>query len=117
LSLRQLQAEQAAWSARNFGENRPSHWPLLGAIEELGELAHAHLKGEQGIRYNEVQVRAKQWDALGDIIIYLLDYANLNNIDLQDAIYLTWKEVKKRDWVKNPLTAATEATSAENSSL
>lgn len=42
MNLETLQAEQAEWSARNFGPHEA--WqPLLGMIEEVGELAHAHL--------------------------------------------------------------------------
>lgn len=41
--LRKLQEEQKPWVKHNFGD-RPSWMPLLGAVEELGELAHAHLK-------------------------------------------------------------------------
>ena len=37
-----LQAEQAEWSARNFGA-QPSWHMVLGLIEEVGELAHAQL--------------------------------------------------------------------------
>src|SRR5688572_17945800 len=43
------QKEVVAWGKRNFGE-QPAHRFLLGMLEELGELSHAHLKQEQGIR-------------------------------------------------------------------
>ena len=49
MNFKQLQEEVREWSHRNFGL-RPTYWPLLGAAEEIGELAHAHLKGEQCIR-------------------------------------------------------------------
>ena len=72
LSLAQLQAQQKPWIERNFG-SRPSYWPLLGAVEELGELAHAHLKQEQGIRVFE-DFDAKAQDAVGDCVVFLCDY-------------------------------------------
>jgi NTP pyrophosphatase (non-canonical NTP hydrolase) len=79
------------------------HQPLLGITEEVGELAHVHLKREQGIRrlggdngYNLA------CDALGDIFIYMLSYANSNHIDLEEAITSTWERVEQRDWVDDP---------------
>ena len=45
---------------------------LLGVLEELGELAHSHLKAAQKIRgTDEEHVRAGR-DAIGDTTIYLL---------------------------------------------
>lgn len=99
--LRQLQAEQKEWAQRNFGTQRPSYHALLGMGEELGELQHAHLKNEQGIRGTPAEHRAKKIDALGDLWIYGMDYANLEEIDLEEAIRTTWDKVKQRDWTKN----------------
>jgi NTP pyrophosphatase (non-canonical NTP hydrolase) len=71
--------------------------------EEVGELAHVHLKAEQGIRRlggdDGYDLRC---DALGDTFIYMLSYANSNHIDLEEAITATWDRVQKRDWVGDP---------------
>ena len=104
LTLSRLQAEQAPWVLHNFGK-RPSYWPLLGAVEELGELAHAHLKAEQGIRTTEDHA-ANKIDAVADVVIYLADYCTAEGIDLQAAVEKTWEEVKLRDWKKSPANAA-----------
>ena len=40
-------------------------------------------------------------DAVGDILVYLSDFCSRNDIDLQDAIEVTWEQVKQRDWQKN----------------
>jgi NTP pyrophosphatase (non-canonical NTP hydrolase) len=48
--------------------------------------------------------QAAKVDALGDILIYMLDYCNKCNIDLEDALNKTWEEVRKRDWIANPVT-------------
>lgn len=40
MQLSDLQAKQEAWSIRNFPNRNPDH-PLLGVIEEVGELAEA----------------------------------------------------------------------------
>lgn len=70
-------------------------------MEELGELCHAHLKREQGIRTSEDH-RAKQIDAVADVIIYLCDYCALEGIDMETAVLSTWETVSKRDWKADP---------------
>ena len=99
--LQTLQAEASVWAAENFPNSKP-YQPLLGVLEELGELAHAHLKSEQGIRTSEDHFAGKV-DAVGDIIIYLAHYCVLNGIDLHGAVYRTWQEVKKRNWKVDPV--------------
>lgn len=96
--LRQIQQEVAEWAARNFKGKLP-HQPLLGVAEEVGELCHAHLKLEQGIRVNENH-QEKKVDAVGDIIIYLVDYCIQNQIDIADALGKTWDAVKQRNWTE-----------------
>lgn len=99
-TLRQLQDEQRPWVQHNFGD-RPSWMPLLGVMEELGELAHAHLKKAQGIRTNEDH-DAQAADAVADIVIFLADYCSAVGIDLESVVRDTWAEVRKRDWKANP---------------
>lgn len=98
--LRVLQNEVAEWADRNFTGEKP-HQPLLGLGEETGELMHAHLKGEQGIRHTKGEIYKMKKDAVGDIFIFLAHYCHLNNLDLQDCIEQTWQQVQKRDWTKN----------------
>jgi NTP pyrophosphatase (non-canonical NTP hydrolase) len=104
--LRRLQEEQKGWVAHNFGE-RPSWWPLLGVMEELGELAHAHLKGVQGIRTGENHEAAAK-DAVADIVIFLADYCTAEGIDFEEVVRETWEQVKKRDWRADPVSGGTE---------
>lgn len=101
--LKKLQEEQVVWVKHNFGD-RPSWMPLLGAVEELGELAHAHLKDAQCIRVNEPHFENKK-DAIADIVIYLADYCTAEGIDFEKVVEETWNKVKKRDWKKNPANA------------
>jgi NTP pyrophosphatase (non-canonical NTP hydrolase) len=101
--LRKLQEEQKPWVKHNFGD-RPSWMPLLGAMEELGELAHAHLKEAQGIRNHENHVE-KAKDAIADIVIFLADYCSARGLDFESIVQETWDKVKQRDWKKNPDTA------------
>ena len=99
--LRKLQEEQKQWVKHNFGE-RPSWMPLLGAVEELGELAHAHLKESQGIRLSEDHTENAK-DAVADIVIYLADYCSSRGFDFESIVQETWNDVKQRDWKKDPI--------------
>lgn len=98
-----LQADQKKWVAYNF-PNEQKHSPLLGALEELGELAHAHLKNEQNIRGTTAEHRAAAQDAIGDVLIYLLSYCNQNGYRLSQCWLDAWNEVKDRDWRRWPDT-------------
>ena len=100
--MNELQFEVGQWSRKNFPNNKPTY-PLLGLVEEVGELAHAHLKMEQGIRGTEREHQIAKIDAIGDIVIYLADYCERNGISLEAAVRDTWEKVKKRDWNKNSL--------------
>lgn len=108
LTLAQLQVEVREWTDRNF-PNAPPHYPLLGIMEEVGELAHAHLKNEEGIRGTPEEHLIAKVDALGDVIVYLAHYAHRSGIDLQGALEVTWNKVKQRDWKKNPKTGNVES--------
>jgi len=100
LTLHSLQEQQKPWVKHNFGE-RPTVWPLLGLVEELGELCHAVLKDWQGIRTNEDHTAAAK-DAIGDLVIFLSDYCSSRCFDLQQIVEDTWAKVQKRDWKADP---------------
>lgn len=101
MSIREIQAEHAAWSKKNFPNAEP--WmPILGVIEEVGELAHAYLKRAQGIRGTQEQHTENMQDAVGDVVIFLMDFCTRHGFDLEEIIETTWEEVKQRDWEKNP---------------
>ncbi len=61
------------WSVAQFGRHGDATNPILGIIEETGELAHAVLKGRQGIRYSQEECHQKLVDAIGDILLFSLD--------------------------------------------
>jgi len=112
LHLNFFMTEVGLWGRRNFGRT-PKHpltktpMPyrmLLGACEELGELCHAHLKQEQGVRGTNEEHVANAKDAVGDIIIYLTDYCYRRGWSLGEIVDTTWESVQKRDWKKNPHT-------------
>jgi NTP pyrophosphatase (non-canonical NTP hydrolase) len=111
LTLGELQREVKEWQGRNFPRGpEDDYHPLLGIIEEGGELAHAHLKHKQGIRgYDDpVKFAAEAQDAVGDLLVYLADYCNQMGFDLQHAIEVTWGKVRKRDWQADPAKGGDE---------
>lgn len=93
--LEQIQREQHEWTTRVFGPQSPT-LPLLGVVEEVGELCHAVLKREQGIRLDEDHIAGER-DALGDIVIYMLDYCNRRGYSLLELVNDAWEIVRKRD--------------------
>lgn len=128
-SLDDYQYEVGKWAEKNFkreGRVYEAIDPFYGVVEEVGELSRAILKGKQNIRSyaefantdidtvkdaikeKEAKVQAKIKDAIGDIMIYLLDYCYRNKLDLQDILRDTWEEVGSRDWIKYPKNGKTE---------
>ena len=79
-TLSEIQAELKVWTEYNFGKQE-SIIPIMGMIEELGELTHAHLKELQGIRKSDFLADKK--DAIADITIYLLNYFNCIDVDIK----------------------------------
>jgi NTP pyrophosphatase (non-canonical NTP hydrolase) len=114
--ISQWQSEHRTWLDKNF-PNQQLHDPLLGIVEEVGELAHAHLKASQQIReyaraFDEAKFLHAATDALGDIFIYMMSYCNSNGIDLEVAIEQTWSKVSTRDWISDPTTGGEMGTDA-----
>jgi len=104
-TLRCFQLEHALWSHRNFPGSRknPMHG-FMGMVEELGELSHALLKSAQGIRGSKAEHEAAAKDAVGDILIYMMDFCTKKGWSLQDILTETWAEVGQRDWTKHKKT-------------
>lgn len=71
-TLSDLQKELFNWQVYNFGEQKDRRM-ILGICEEAGELCHAHLKLEQGIRGDREALLAEAKDAIGDICIYAMN--------------------------------------------
>ena len=108
--LRRLQDEVGEWSRENFGEEQPDIYPLMGAVEEVGELHHSVLKQLQGIRLEEEDVGEEaELDAVGDIIVYLADFCERRDLSLAEAVELAWYgEVKDREWDSDVNTEVSE---------
>jgi len=98
--LENFEAEYQHWVDHNF-PNSTAAEQVLGVGEEFGELAHAVLKGLQGIRHTPDEIKKMKKDAVGDIIIYLTGYCYREGFSLADCLEMAWDEVKFRDWVEN----------------
>lgn len=108
-TLSMLQSEHKAWSAYNFPANvNDYNVPFKGIVEELGELSHSLLKQEQKIRGTHAEHEANAQDALGDMMIYMLDLCNKRGWDLGEILAKTWNQVKTRDWQKFPKNGRNE---------
>jgi NTP pyrophosphatase (non-canonical NTP hydrolase) len=93
------------WNKKNFGEHYGTGYRLLlGCMEELGELSHAHLKGEQGIRHTPEEILHLKKDAIGDIVVFLLNYCDSQNIDILECLQIVWDTLKQRDWKNSTLS-------------
>ena len=97
MHLEHLQQEVGEWSRQNFGDQ--SHLnPLLGSIEEIGELARAV---SYGAKLEDIE------DAIGDAIVYLADFCARRNISLREA-YMVGERVgglDDVDWAAEILIA------------
>lgn len=105
VNLKPLQTELHTWRQRNFPA-ADSEQQLLGVVEEVGELSHAHLKAIQGIRGTSEEHEAAAKDAVGDIVIYLLGYCSYRGWDFEDILGVTAAHVLKRDWIGDPKAGA-----------
>jgi len=106
-SLTEIEMEHTVWSSHNFPSSN-SDKAFKGMVEELGELSHAILKQEQGIRgssdYHELEAK----DAVGDLLIYTIEFCNKRGWRLYDILNETWESVRQRDWIKFPFNGLTE---------
>ena len=111
-----IQAEHKVWARKNFGppEDRNPLHPILGVGEETGELMHAVLKRDQKIRGTPLKHTMEMHDAIGDIVIFLMDICNQEGVELTDVVYDTWQGVKQRDWtterIRNAFTRKAKAS-------
>jgi len=96
-TLQDLQKSLYAWQIYNFGEQDDERI-ILGICEEAGELCHAILKSEQGIRGTPEEHEAAMKDAIGDIMVYTFNY--LSGIEKDIPSFLPDKTPPTDDVVK-----------------
>jgi NTP pyrophosphatase (non-canonical NTP hydrolase) len=114
--ITELQEQHEKWVAHNFPDQQEEH-AFLGMVEEVGELAHAILKYEQGIRgYNEARMHDEVQDSLGDLFVYMMSFCNRRGYDLEQIILDTWGAVMQRDWIRYPDTGRAPSAPSDASS-
>jgi NTP pyrophosphatase (non-canonical NTP hydrolase) len=103
--LMALQQDLHAWRRNNFPNSDHMH-QFLGVVEEVGELSHAVLKREQGIRgfKSDQQIQ----DAIGDITIFLMNYASAMGFNFATILANVSEEVMDRDWISFPMNGVSE---------
>lgn len=72
----EIQIEVGEWSSNNF-PGQPDVNPLLGSIEEVGELAEC-------INFESTPSES-ELDAVGDILVYLADFCSIRGLDYQKS--------------------------------
>jgi len=101
MDIKEYQKDMFEWQKMNFPKS--TSWQLLlGVGEEVGELNHAFLKRSQGIRGDSDQHTADIKDAVGDILIFLMNLCSLEGIDVEDTLSETWDQVRMRNWSTDP---------------
>jgi len=104
-----MQEELSTWERLNFDvpkdvEKRELRM-LAGVTEELGELSHAILKRQQGIRGTAEQHHAAALDAIGDITIFLMQMCSTWGVSFGDVVTGVAHNVMKRQWKPTNLEA------------
>ncbi len=91
-TLQDLQQSLYDWQLYNFGD-QDNELVLMGICEEAGELQHSYLKLEQGIRGTTAEHEAGIRDAVGDIMIYLLNY--MSGLGEKIQVFVPREDVEK----------------------
>lgn len=108
LNLKKIQFEIHEWAKKNFPTTATNPTvQFLGVVEEVGELSHAILKQRQSIRGTYEEHEKAKHDAVGDILIYLMNFCSASGYKLDEILEETWDTVKQRDWNKNKNNGST----------
>ena len=100
--LSDTQSRLAIWQNNNFPTRDKSRQLLqvaLGVAEESGELCHAVLKRDQGIRGTYSENTDKMRDAIGDIAIFCMQICSAEGWEFEQVILDTSEQVMKRKWI------------------
>ena len=103
-----LQKDLFLWLNVNF-PNATSDTEIKGVMEELGELCHADIKYTDAIRgFDKAKYELKAKDAIGDMVVFLMNYCSYKNIKFSDCIKIACKNVLNRNWQRYPINGITE---------
>ena len=98
------QKDLAEWQEKNFGTHGDDVLKCaLGMSEEVGEVCHHVLKGNQGIRGGMNGMNKKEIaDGVADVLIYGIQLLNKLGLDAEEEIEAVMIGVLRRNWKKNP---------------
>jgi NTP pyrophosphatase (non-canonical NTP hydrolase) len=87
MSYAEAELDVVRWSeARKIIPNAKPYSQLMKAFSEMGELADAEMKGDMdGIR-----------DGVGDVVVCLINYCALRDINLVDCLKGAYEQIKDR---------------------
>lgn len=91
--FRQLEEIDGEWkNSQEFGSML-----ILSLVEEIGEMARAYL-AKHGRKPTNLAAQADETyeQELGDIIVSILRFARIKNIDLHKRVMYTIKKIKRR---------------------
>jgi NTP pyrophosphatase (non-canonical NTP hydrolase) len=87
MSYREIEMKVIQWSeARRIIPNAKPYTQLLKAFSEMGELADAELKG------GDLDAE----DAIGDVLVCLINYCALKDLDMTQCLKLAYDQIKDR---------------------
>lgn len=87
MQFEELKDNIIQWSKdRKIIPNSDGQTQLMKAFSEMGELADATIKLD----------RLEQVDAVGDLLVCLINYCALENIDILDCLGSAYEEIKDR---------------------
>lgn len=85
--MNELEAKVREWAeVRGIYEHSTPQAQLLKAVSEMGELADAEIKSD-GL---------EQIDAVGDVVVCLINYAAMQGFSVEHALRSAWLEIKDR---------------------
>jgi NTP pyrophosphatase (non-canonical NTP hydrolase) len=92
-SYAEIEMKIVQWAeARRIVPNQKPPIAILKLVSEIGELADAEAKG----RKEEVV------DAVGDVMVCLINYCALKDINLVDCMYSAYNQIKDRKGTMSP---------------
>lgn len=87
MNWNKFQASVTKWaSERGIYEYSTKHAQALKAVSEMGELADAVIKNDH----------AALQDAVGDVIVCLVNLCEMSGLDVLDCCESAWHEIKDR---------------------
>jgi len=85
--MNELESKVREWAKdRGIYDHSTPKAQLLKAVSEIGELADADIKRDE----------LGQIDAVGDVIVCLINYAAMRGFTVEHALESAWVEIKDR---------------------